>query len=61
MSISQTFRQNAHQQRTLAANTSLANRKAMHERSAATWDAMALSAEETSGRAIVNAAAKAAT
>lgn len=60
MSISNSFRQNADAQRALAAQSTLANRRAMHERSAQTWDAMAANAEETSGRALVNAAAKAA-
>ena len=59
MSMSDTYRQSAARERLLAAKTTLLNRKAMHERSAAIWDEMALNAEETAGRAIVNAAAKA--
>ena len=60
MSISDSYRASAAKERALAAKTDLANRKAMHERSAAIWDEMALNAEETADRAIVNAAAKAA-
>ncbi|WP_093313852.1 hypothetical protein [Sphingomonas jatrophae] len=58
MSISETYRANAAEQRALAAGTSLANRKAMHERSAETWDAMALSAEQNAALTAANAAAK---
>lgn len=60
MSISETYRANAAEQRALAAKSGLANRRAMHERSAETWEAMALSAEQTADRTAVNAAAKAA-
>lgn len=61
MSISDSYRQSAAKERLLAAKTDLLNRKAMHERSAAIWDEMALNAEETADRAMVNAAAKAST
>ena len=41
-------------QRAAAANTDLPNRRAMHERSAATWEAMAQRAADTAERAAVN-------
>jgi hypothetical protein len=56
----ETYRANAAAQRAAAQKTNLPNRRAMHERSAMTWDAMADSAEDTAGRALVNEAAKAA-
>jgi len=59
MSIAETFRANAAEQRALAAKTALANRRSMHERSAETWDAMAQAAEDTAARTSVNNAAKA--
>jgi hypothetical protein len=55
----ETYRANAAAERAAAAKTNLPNRRAMHERSAQTWETMALSAEETIGRAMVNQAAKA--
>lgn len=55
----ETYRANAAAERAAAAKTNLPNRRAMHERSAQTWETMALSAEETIGRALVNQAAKA--
>lgn len=60
MDISETYRRNAARERALAAACELPNRRAMHDKSAATWDAMATAAEETAGMAIVNAAARAA-
>jgi hypothetical protein len=55
----ETYRANAAAEWAAAAKTNLPNRRAMHERSARTWETMALSAEETIGRAMVNQAAKA--
>ena len=46
-------------QRAAAANTTLPNRREMHERSAETWEAMARSAADTAERAAVNQRAKA--
>jgi hypothetical protein len=46
-------------QRLMAANTNLPNRREMHERSAASWEAMARSAADTAQRASVNESAKA--
>jgi len=60
MSLSETYRANAAVERAAAAKTNLPNRKAMHERSALTWETMAMSAEDTVERSAVNAAAKAA-
>lgn len=54
------YRANAAAQRAAAAATPLANRREMHERSAAVWDEMAQAAEDTAERAVVNLAAKAA-
>jgi hypothetical protein len=59
MSAAEIYRANAAEQLALAAKTTLQNRKAMHERSAASWAAMAQSAEQTADRTAVNAAAKA--
>ncbi|HWL46792.1 MAG TPA: hypothetical protein VNQ31_03670 [Sphingomonadaceae bacterium] len=56
----ETYRANAAAQRAAALSTNLPNRRAMHERSAQAWDAMADNAEDTAGRALVNEAAKAA-
>ncbi|MBW8911003.1 MAG: hypothetical protein JF564_03725 [Sphingomonas sp.] len=53
------YRANAAAQRLAAANTNLPNRRAMHERSAESWEAMAASAADTIARATVNEAAKA--
>jgi hypothetical protein len=58
MTTIETYRANAAAQRAAAAATTLPNRRAMHERSAETWETMALSAEDTIGRAQVNLAAK---
>jgi hypothetical protein len=60
MTLAQTYRANAAAERAAAAKTTLENRRAMHERSAMTWEAMAISAEDTIERTRVNAAAKAA-
>ncbi len=46
-------------QRLAAANTNLPNRREMHEKAAATWEAMAKSAADTAERAFVNEHAKA--
>ena len=54
------YRANAAAQRLAAQNTNLPNRRAMHERSAESWEAMAESATDTIARASVNEAAKAA-
>lgn len=54
------YRANADTQRAAAQSTSLENRRAMHLRSADTWDAMALAIRDTAARALVNEAAKAA-
>lgn len=58
MTLIETYRANALKERAAAAATNLANRRAMHERSAMTWEAMAIGAEDTAGRALVNEAAK---
>ncbi len=58
MSTSEAYRANAAAERAAAAKTNLPNRKAMHERSAMTWEAMAQGVEETAERASVNLAAK---
>ena len=58
MSLIETYRANAAKERAAAASTNLANRKAMHERSAMTWEAMAASAQDTAEMAAVNHAAK---
>lgn len=55
----QDFLAQAAVQRTAAANTNLRNRREMHERSAATWEAMARNAADTAERATVNRIAKA--
>lgn len=51
---------NADAQRAAAEKTTLENRRAMHLRSADTWDAMAVAIRDTAARALVNEAAKAA-
>ena len=60
MTAAETYRANAAEQLALAAKSELANRRAMHERSAALWIEMAQSAEQTADRTAVNVAAKAA-
>lgn len=60
MTLSETYRAHAAAERAAAAKTNLPNRRAMHERSAMTWEGMALGVEETAERALVNLAAKAA-
>ncbi|KRB86628.1 hypothetical protein ASE00_08055 [Sphingomonas sp. Root710] len=60
MSNVEIYRANAAAQRAAAANATLPNRKAMHERSAESWEAMAANAADTMARASVNEAAKAA-
>jgi hypothetical protein len=56
----ETYLANAQAQRDAAAKTSLPNRKAMHERSAEKWEAMAQSVSDTATRAAINLAAKSA-
>jgi hypothetical protein len=46
-------------QRAAAASTSLPKRREMHERSAASWEAMARAAADTAERTALNASAKA--
>jgi septin family protein len=58
MSLIETYRANALAQRAAAEKTDLVNRKAMHERSAQTWEEMARGAEETAIRAAINHANK---
>jgi|GEM_PF-1849350 len=53
------YRANAAAQRLAAENSTLPNRRAMHERSAESWEAMAANAADTMARASVNEAAKA--
>jgi len=60
MSQIEIYRANADAQRAAAEKTSLPNRRAMHLRSAETWDSMAANIEDTAERAAVNQAAKAA-
>ena len=59
MTPAETFRANATAQREAAEQTTLANRRQMHERPAETWESMADATEDTAARAVVNAAAKA--
>lgn len=59
MTPAESYRANAAAQREAAAKTPLINRRDMHERAAATWEAMAQATEDTAARALVNAAAKA--
>ncbi|ATY31162.1 hypothetical protein [Sphingomonas psychrotolerans] len=58
MTTIETYLANAAAQRAAAENTDLPNRRAMHERSAVTWETMARAAEDTLGRAAVNLASK---
>ncbi len=60
MDISEIYRRNAAKERALASACELPNRRAMYEKSAETWEAMATAAEETADMAVTNAAAKAA-
>ena len=59
MTAADTYRANAAAQRAAAAKTDLPNRRAMHVRSAETWEQMAHSVDETMERTAVNLAAKA--
>jgi hypothetical protein len=59
LTLLETYRAHAAAERAAAANTNLPNRRAMHERSAMTWEAMAESVSATAERALVNEAAKA--
>ncbi|MDB5685562.1 MAG: hypothetical protein JWR77_151 [Rhizorhabdus sp.] len=61
MSNLEIYRANAAAQRAAADLTNLPNRRAMHERSAQSWEAMAANAADTIERAGVNEAAKART
>ena len=54
------LRARAAAERAAAAACTLANRRAMHERSAEAWETMALQVEDTAARSLVNEAAKAA-
>ena len=58
MTPSETYRAYAAAQRKAALETNLTNRREMHERSAATWESMMISAEDTAERTTVNLAAK---
>jgi hypothetical protein len=58
MTPAETYRANATAQRDAAETALLANRRDMHQRAAATWDAMAAASGDTAARAVVNAAAK---
>jgi hypothetical protein len=53
-----TYRACAAAQRKAALETNLSNRRAMHERSAEAWEAMAEAADDTVARTAVNLAAK---
>lgn len=59
MTTIETYRANAAAKRAAAAKTNLPNKRAMHHRSADTWETMAASAEATAIRAVTNQAAKA--
>lgn len=59
MSDLEIYRANAAAQRAAADETSLPNQRAMHERSASSWEAMATAAADTIARAGGNEAAKA--
>ena len=48
----------AEREREAASKSNLANRREMHERSAAVWEEMARNAEDTAARAKVNLEAK---
>ena len=52
MTLSETYRAHAAAERAAAAKTNLPNRRAMHERSAMTWEGMAQGVEETAERAL---------
>ena len=60
MNLHDAYLVNAAAERKAAAATNLPNRRAMHERSAATWETMARSVADTRERAVVNAIAKSA-
>ena len=61
MSLIEIYLANAQAQRDAAAKMPLPNRKAMHERSAETWEVMARGVSDTAARAAINLAAKSAT
>lgn len=58
MTLLETYRANAAAERKAAANTDLPNRRAMHERSAMTWEEMAANAEALLELTQTNLAAK---
>jgi hypothetical protein len=60
MTLLETYRANAANERKAAEATNLPNRRAMHERSAITWEEMAANAEALIELTQVNMAAKAA-
>jgi hypothetical protein len=60
MTLLETYRANAAAERRAAEVTNLPNRRAMHERSAITWEEMAANAEALIELTQVNMAAKAA-
>ena len=60
MTLLETYSANAAAERKAAANTDLPNGRAMHERSAITWEEMAANAEALLVLTQVNLAAKAA-
>ena len=57
---SEVYLAHAAKERQAASITTLANRRIMHERSAAVWEEMARNADDTADRARVNLEAKAA-
>ena len=59
MTLLETYRANAANERKAAEATNLPNRRAMHERSAITWEEMAANAEALIELTQVNLAAKA--
>ena len=59
MTLLETYRANAAAERRAAESTNLPNRRAMHERSAITWEEMADNAEALIELTQVNLAAKA--
>jgi hypothetical protein len=59
MTLLETYRANAAAERKAAEATNLPNRRAMHERSAITWEEMAANAEALIELTQVNLAAKA--
>ena len=58
MTPAETYRANAAARREAAEKTTLANRREMHERSAAIWESMVDATKDTAAPAVVNAAIK---